>query len=109
MLTVAIDTGETLIYLDVPASGVAEVAAASGGDLVAVAQPGTVTIEADWPNDTFARYQWAIPAAGFDAVPGRASGTGIIVAILDTGVRADHEDLTSNVIDGGPPPPGKGS
>ncbi len=100
IVTVALATGESLAYFDVPANHVAALVA--GGNVVAVAKPGVMTAESSWPsNDTYATKQWAIPAGGFDALPARADGTGIVVAVIDSGVRADHEDLIGRVSDGG--------
>jgi subtilisin family serine protease len=100
MVTVAITDGESLTYLDVRADHVAALVA--DGDVVAVAKPTVMTADSTWPtNDEYATDQWAIPAAGFDALPSRADGTGIVVAVIDSGVRANHEDLIGQVADGG--------
>jgi hypothetical protein len=99
-VTVVVANGESLTYLDVPANQVSALIA--DGGVVAVAKPSLMTAASSWPSDdAYASDQWAIPAAGFDALPARADGTGIVVAVIDTGVRADHEDLIGRVSDGG--------
>ena len=41
--------------------------------------------------------QWALTAVNYESVWPTTDGTGITVAVLDTGVRATHEDLSGNV------------
>src|SRR2546425_1243461 len=54
-----------------------------------------------FPTDPLYPNQWALPKIGWDQVFGAVTPTGsAIVAILDTGVDAQHPDLAGNVIPG---------
>ncbi len=52
------------------------------------------------PNagDTQVPYQWMHDAVGTLAAWGTTQGEGVVVAVLDTGVRVTHEDLAENVL-----------
>ena len=102
VVTVAVDTGETLEYFTGPRSATLRAASDADGDIVAVGTPRAVTIDAPWPsNDTFSPLQWGIHSGGFDTLPARADGTGILVAVIDSGVLGAHQDLDGAVDDGG--------
>jgi subtilisin family serine protease len=102
LVTVAVDVGATLEYYQMPRSQVAGFVANVGGDVVAAAVPQPVSIASAWPTtDPLSPLQWAISAAGFADLDARASGAGITVAVIDTGVRGDHEDLSGSIVDGG--------
>jgi subtilisin family serine protease len=45
-------------------------------------------------------YQWMLPATNAEAAHAQATGAGITVAIIDTGVDASHPDLEGRVLDG---------
>src|SRR2546425_11315342 len=54
-----------------------------------------------FPADPLYTNQWSLPKIGWDLVFGTVTPTGsAIVAILDTGVDAQHPDLVGNVIPG---------
>src|SRR3989441_4173826 len=54
-----------------------------------------------FPTDPLYSNQWSLPKIGWDLVFGTVTPTGsAIVAILDTGVDAQHPDLAGNVIPG---------
>src|SRR3989454_1597408 len=54
-----------------------------------------------FPTDPLYPNQWSLPKIGWDSVFGAVMPTGsAIVAILDTGVDAQHPDLAGNVIPG---------
>jgi subtilisin family serine protease len=71
------------------------------------AMPDVVSAEVDGvvhaataPNDPSFDQQWAFNAVDYQSAWTTTTGTGITVAVLDTGVRADHEDLVGNVDNG---------
>ena len=86
----------------------AAVAAAQGDDLVAVVpdtiveteQVGGPTASAATTNDTDRSRQWALDQAGFESAWDLADGTGVTVAVVDTGVQASHPDLAGQVLAG---------
>ena len=54
-----------------------------------------------FPADPLYPNQWSLPKIGWDQVFGNVTPTGsAIVAVLDTGVDAQHPDLAGNVIPG---------
>ncbi|UOY01185.1 S8 family serine peptidase [Blastococcus sp. PRF04-17] len=81
---------------------------AAPSELAAVAAelralPGSVTVSVDVPvallaDDPYRGDQWGLDDMGIGRLPGGApDGTGLTVAVLDTGVDATHEDLTGRV------------
>src|SRR5688500_1267345 len=71
--------------------------AAAGGDLVA-AEPDLPRV-ADAVNDPLRPQQWAHNNVNFEgAWPTANQGTGQVVAVVDSGVHAAHEDLSGQVL-----------
>src|SRR5262245_61413022 len=70
------------------------------------ALPGVLSAEEDGVahiasvNDPLFSQQWAFNAVDYQSVWPTTTGAGQKVAIIDTGVRWDHEDLIGNVDDG---------
>lgn len=51
-------------------------------------------------NDPYAGSQWHLPITRTDAAWTTATGTGVTIAILDSGVLPDHPDLQANLVPG---------
>ncbi len=68
--------------------------AAEGGDLVAVEVDTPVHVET---NDTYYSQQWAFQETSFETAWASTTGTNAVVAVIDTGVQADHLDLKGQV------------
>lgn len=70
-------------------------------DVVTASIPGEVAASASSLGlDELRKNQWALTRLDFDKVNALASGKGITVAVVDTGVDASHEDLTGQVLPG---------
>ncbi|MGQ0805899.1 MAG: S8 family serine peptidase, partial [Actinomycetota bacterium] len=74
--------------------------AAADGDLVAV--EADLPRTADVSNDTLRPQQWALNNVAFESSWASANngGTGQVVAVIDTGVYANHPDLAGQVLAG---------
>jgi type VII secretion-associated serine protease mycosin len=64
------------------------------------AQPAATVARPDTLDDPYASKQWALSNSSFTQVWPTTIGTGVVVAVLDTGVLATHEDLIGSVLAG---------
>ena len=75
------------------------VARALGRDgTIGVEMNHRVSIEAY--NDTYRSQQWALTALKAETVHQSTRGSGVTVAVVDTGVKSSHSDLSGNVLSG---------
>lgn len=51
-------------------------------------------------NDTYRSQQWALSALKAETVHQSTKGSGVTVAVLDTGVKSSHSDLSGKVLSG---------
>ncbi|MBW3610234.1 MAG: S8 family serine peptidase [Actinobacteria bacterium] len=61
-----------------------------------LALPGVATAS----NDPLFPQQWALDAIGAETAWSRGRGGGTIIAVVDTGIDLDHEDLASKIVAG---------
>ena len=59
----------------------------------------TIALEIVLPDDPYVASQWALTYIGMDELWRTAAGADIVVAVLDTGIEGDHEDLSGKVVD----------
>ena len=78
-------------------SGSFSAATATDPDVIAVEPIGTVQA---FVNDPYRSNQWALDRLSFEATWATTDGTGVVVAVIDTGIRATHEDLSGKVLSG---------
>jgi subtilisin family serine protease len=71
------------------------VSVAAGVLLVASSLPAWAAV-----NDPGFSDQWALPKIGAPQAWSRADGGGIIIAVVDTGVDLNHEDLAGKLVQG---------
>jgi subtilisin family serine protease len=60
----------------------------------------TVRIAAATSNDTYRSKQWALTRFKAESVWKKSTGSGVIVAVVDTGVTASQADLSGHVLSG---------
>jgi type VII secretion-associated serine protease mycosin len=72
----------------------------------ALGRAGTIGVEMshrvsiDAYNDTYRSQQWALNALKAETVHEKTKGSGVTVAVVDTGVKSSHSDLSGNVLSG---------
>lgn len=71
---------------------------AQGDDLIAVETDEIATTTAS--NDPYRPAQWGLDASPFESAWGSSNGTGVTVAVIDTGVNASHGDLAGQIYQG---------
>ncbi len=52
------------------------------------------------PNDPLRSQQWGLDMIHADAAHATSTGSGAVVAVIDTGVLASHEDLAGRLLPG---------
>jgi subtilisin family serine protease len=95
---VAVDTGSGLEILTLDSAELAHLAATDLRSIVAVDVDSEIFGSA-LTDDPLADQQWALDFLGLEAAWDWTAGEGVTIALLDSGVRTTHEDL-SNVGDG---------
>ncbi len=72
------------------------VAARAGYDLLVVERAAEVRVL----DDPYRTSQWALDRLSFEAAWSIDDGDGVTVAVIDTGIRATHEDLAGQILPG---------
>jgi type VII secretion-associated serine protease mycosin len=71
-----------------------------GGDLLALEPDGPVTMLGSAALEPLRPAQWSLDMVPFEASWSTADGSGVTVAVVDSGVDAAHEDLAGAVLPG---------
>ncbi len=57
-------------------------------------------VSIDATNDTYRSKQWALTRFGAETAWKTSTGSGVVVAVIDTGVQAGHADLSGHILSG---------
>ncbi len=87
---------------DVSRNGIYVVNVDESSDLdLLESEPLVSSVEIDQPIKLLSqKVDWGIQRIGAQKVWEKASGANVVVAVIDTGVQTDHEDLKNNVVGG---------
>lgn len=92
-----------------PSISSVEVSSVAGAlDLITAAlkKPSTIGVDMAQPvriaasNDPYRSSQWALTAFGAETLWKKATGKGVVIAVVDTGVALNHPDLKGRVLSG---------
>ena len=81
-------------------SEVAEATAYSQHAEVLYAAPVPIPVPADAPNDPYYASQWALPKIGAPTAWSHSKGSGIKIAVIDSGFATSHPDLAAHMTAG---------
>jgi len=93
------DGGLEVRTYTVNSSGAGSFSASAAADPDVLVVEPNATVQA-FVNDPYRSSQWALDRLDFEGAWATTDGAGVIVAVIDTGVRATHEDLAGRVIQG---------
>jgi serine protease len=89
-----------VVRLNPGVSAAAALAAYRASPLVQYAEQDVYVYSMATPNDTFYGLQWHYPTIGLPAAWGVTTGSPVIVAVVDSGIRFDHPDLAGVTVAG---------
>lgn len=89
-----------VVRLNTGVSAAAALAAYRASPLVQYAEQDVYVYSMATPNDTFYGLQWHYPTIGLPAAWGVTTGSPVIVAVVDSGIRFDHPDLAGVTVAG---------
>ncbi len=86
---------------DTPKKGIYVVTTSSESKTETLQEDLNATVEVDIPVRMSAQtLDWGVTRIGADKVWSKSTGTGVKVAVIDTGVERTHSDLSSNIVAG---------
>jgi serine protease len=88
---------EQLVILDTKIQTLALIQKLNASDQVAFAEPNFIYRASASTNDPRLSDQWNLSMLSAPAVWEVSTGQGVVVAVLDTGIDTNHEDLVANV------------